>query len=73
MLRYFWRGVGQFWGGGETAFHNFLGKFIERFGYSRGAALEVLWGSTMLKNCPNFKAKVGVRLNLEVLWYKETG
>ena len=42
MRRHFWRGVGLFWGGGETAFHSFLskflGQFIERFGYSRGAA-----------------------------------
>ena len=38
MLRHFMRGVVQFWGGGETAFHSFLfkllGQFIERFGYS---------------------------------------
>ena len=42
MRRHFWRGVGLFWGGGETAYHSFLsmvlGQFIEQFAYSRGAA-----------------------------------
>ena len=42
MWRHFWRGVGLFWGGAETALHSFLskvlGQFKERFGYSRGAA-----------------------------------
>ena len=36
VLRHFWRGVGQFWGGGETVVHSFfvyvLGQFKERFG-----------------------------------------
>ena len=31
--------------------------------------LEVFWSSRLLKNRPNFKAKVGVRLKLEVLRY----
>ena len=27
VLRHFWRGVGQFWGGGETVVHSFLFMF----------------------------------------------
>ena len=31
MLRHFWRGVRQFWGGGETGFHSFLGRILGQF------------------------------------------
>ena len=31
VLRHFWRGVRQFWGGGETGFHSFLFRFLCQF------------------------------------------
>ena len=66
MLRHLWRGVRQFWGGGETTFHSFLSKLLGQFMEVRvRLKLEVFLNSTLLENSPNIKAKVWVRLKLE--------
>ena len=70
MLRPFWSGVDQLLGGGETVFHSFLcevfGLFLKALTLVRVRLKSEVWGSSkLLKNGPNLRAKVRVRLKLE--------